>query len=288
MVFGWAFVGGFGMQKTFVAATIVALVGMSGTAIAADFGNRGGYYGQAAYAAWPVFGGRPLWSGFYIGVNGGGGWATNDDDITFYDTKRGAVFTSRGPNAEGAFGGGQIGYNWRGILAPCVVLGVEADLQGSGISDDVSGTTITGLGTFRAGQSLDWFGSVRGRIGYAFDPALFYVTGGFAFGGVQDEAFLSDLAGHSATLSQSDTQTGYTVGGGVEYAINPAWFLKAEYQYINLGGETLSGNWVPGADLIHTSTFNDGINTFRVGLNWRIPTGPATFPGYAPSYRPLK
>lgn len=277
------------MQKTFVAATIAALVGMSGTAVASDFGYRGGgYYGQPVYSAPPVFGIRPLWSGFYIGVNGGGGWAANNGDITFYDTTSGVTLTSAGPNADGAFGGGQIGYNWRGIIAPCVVLGVEADLQGSGISNDVSGNTITGLGTFRASQSLDWFGTVRGRIGYATDPALFYFTGGFAFGNVQDEAFLADRFGNSVTLSQSDTRTGYVLGGGIEYAFNPAWSLKAEYQYINLGGESLSGNLAPVGDFLHTNNFNDGINTFRVGLNWRISPSAGALPGYAPGYSPLK
>jgi len=192
----------------------------------------------------PVYVAAPIWSGFYGGVNGGYGWTAND-----------------GPLApEGGFGGGQIGYNWQGLFgySPWVV-GIEADIQGAGISDSAS--DVTGS----VENSLNWFGTVRGRIGYAFGPALLYATGGFAYGEVESKGNVLGLA-----FDASETQTGYVVGGGVEYKFNPAWSVKAEYQYINLDASNLNG-----AGPLNGSAFSDRseVNTFRLGVNYALGHG---------------
>lgn len=192
----------------------------------------------------PVYVAAPTWSGFYIGVNGGYGWTANDGPLV----------------PEGGFGGGQIGYNWQGLFgySPWVI-GIEADLQGAGISDSASDGIVS------VENSLNWFGTVRGRIGYAAGPALIYATGGFAYGEVQAKGSLLGLA-----FDVSETQTGYVVGGGVEYKVNPAWSVKAEYQYINLDASDLNG-----AGPLNGSIFSDRseVNTFRVGLNYAVGHG---------------
>ncbi len=121
---------------------------------------------------------------------------------------------------------------------PHLVLGVEADFQGADITDSVTVGTNPNV---TVKSSLDWFGTVRGRIGYAFDRTLVYGTGGFAYGDIKDELSAAvTIRDHTYAGSVSDqtTSTGYVVGGGVEHKFSPSWSVKAEYQYINLGQES--------------------------------------------------
>lgn len=205
----------------------------------------GGYKGGPAYVV------VPLWNGFYAGINGGGGDTANSDFLS----------------PSGGFGGGQIGYNWQGIWNPNLVLGIEADIQGSGISD--SGT----FGNTNVENSLNWFGTVRGRIGYAMGPTLFYFTGGFAFGEVESKGrFLGGGNGFGVPFDVTETQTGYVLGGGVEYKFNPAWSVKGEYQFINLDASDLNG----AGPLGFTGGDRSEVNTFRLGVNYHFG------PGYGP------
>ena len=149
------------------------------------------------------------------------------------------------------------------------MLGIEADIQDAGI--DASGTVNGQPNKSR----LDWFGTVRGRVGYAADNALIYFTGGLAFGGVDDEAVAKSIP----TLFTSDeTRTGYVLGGGVEYKFNHAWSVKAEYQFLNFGKEVpLSAAGAPIPTPAWTVR-DDAFHTVRVGLNYHV----------QPAYEPLK
>ena len=204
--------------------------------------------------------GRSVWlCGCTSDCRGGSPWPTFD-----------------GIGADGGFGGGQMGYNWQGFPGtPWLVAGVEADIQGSGIADKV--VNVPGE-TFE--NSLDWFGTVRGRAGYATGGTLIYVTGGLAFGGLmqhtEDKSFTPP-----ATYKSDSTVGGYVLGGGVEYRFNPSWSLKAEYQYLNFGkndpGLVSGPRGAPptmAADLNTVS--DDAFHTVRVGLNYWI--SPATVP----------
>ena len=245
---------------------------------AADLNGGGSKYNPAVFAA-------PMWSGFYGGVNGGYGWRQSDDQFgyaacTLRAACRGGSSwpTFAGIGAEGGFGGGQIGYGSQGILGtPSLVAGIEADIQGS----DITGKTITVPGeTFK--HSLDWFGTVRGRIGYAASSTLIYFTGGFAFGGLTQDG--EDITWAPAAYYKSNgTVTGYVLGGGIEYKFNPSWSLKAEYQYLNFGKNdptlvcdgcgapaTISGD--------ENVVRDDAFHTVRVGLNYWV----------KPAYQPLK
>ncbi len=193
----------------------------------------------------PVYTPVAVWTGFYGGLNVGYGDTANSGPLS----------------PSGAFGGGQIGYNWQGLFGYSpLVIGIEADFQGAGISDS-AGYWGNGLE-----NSLNWFGTVRGRLGYAFGPTLLYATGGFAWGQVE-----SKWNAGPYRFDVSETQTGYAVGAGVEYKFNPAWSVKAEYQYIDLD----AGNWDGAGPLNGNFPYSDRseINTFRVGVNYHLGQG---------------
>jgi outer membrane immunogenic protein len=204
------------------------------------------------------------WAGFYAGVNGGGAWSEFSDKF--------ALTPFGGIDPQGGFGGGQIGYNWQGIWHPHLVLGVEADIQGAGIEDKATFSVTP----FKS--SLDYFGTVRGRLGYAFGPSLLYATGGFAYGGIDNEIGVLVLTKNgivAETAKNTGTATGYTVGGGIEYKFNSAWSVKAEYQFINLGRNDPEFR---GVNLCTVSAGalkceDDAFHTARVGLNYHFGTG---------------
>ena len=199
----------------------------------------------------PVF----TWTGFYVGLNLGGGWLDRDDDGHW-------LAPSSQSNTGGVIGGAQIGYNYQ--LTPLFVVGLETDFQGSSV----------GGGAIRGGaltRSVDWFGTVRGRAGVSMLNAqlLLYGTGGFAYG---------DLSSNYGWLgSQARTGTGWTAGGGLEYAFLPNWSAKVEYLYTNIGA-----NYDPiyVAPFIVETQQRAHLNTVRAGVNYRFnwmlaPPGPA-------------
>ena len=175
----------------------------------------------------------------------------------------GAPSGNKSYSESGWFGGAQIGHNWQHNH---LVFGIEADIEGANITG--SATAASTGGSAAAQNNLDWFGTVRGRAGYAVGQALLYGTGGFAFGGVQDK-----LTSGAQSVTHNATATGYAAGAGVEYAFNPSWSGKVEYQYINLGSDSLT-EAVSGA----TAKFDHEYNTVRLGVNYHILGG----------YEPLK
>jgi outer membrane immunogenic protein len=224
------------MKKLLLAGVALAgLVAGAGTASAADLPVRTAP--PPLVAAVPVF----TWTGFYVGVNAGYGWHDSNDESIFVPA--GALVTAplatgfiatNADNGDGFVGGGQIGYNYQ---FGAFVLGVEADLQWAdlGGSNDL-GFVPTGFGTFvpaAVAGGLDWFGTVRARLGFAFDRALVYATGGFAYGG-------SDNNNNGFFDNNSDTRTGWTLGGGVEYAITNNVTLGVEGLWVNLSGDNNS------------------------------------------------
>ena len=204
------------------------------------------------------------WSGLYVGVNGGYGF----DSSNIGSTIGGAYNIS----PEGAFGGGQIGYN---VQRGNFVFGVEADIQGGDIKDSKTVSVTNGGVSASLGinSSLDYFGTVRARAGYAFDRTLVYATGGLAYGqitdGIDAGLAVAGVGSASVSLKKSTDATGYVVGGGVEHKFAPNWSGKVEYQYIDLGQDSV---WAK-------ATAQDfAVSTVRAGLNYHIGT----------SFEPLK
>jgi outer membrane immunogenic protein len=236
------------MSDMRVYSAVLGLAFASGPALASTDAAADGYAARGYDAACC----SSTWTGFYVGVNGGYGWSDHSDKFAVPP-----VF--QGIDPQGGFGGGQIGYNWQSAN---FVFGVEADIQGSGISDH-----ITFLGV-PFDSRLDYFGSVRGRLGYTFGPSLLYVTGGFAYGGIKNEV---DALGVS--FVSDHTTTGFTVGGGWEYKFARAWSLKAEYQFIDLGRN--DPQFTTGGTTFRICDFgakceDDTFHTIRIGLNYQF------------------
>ena len=202
----------------------------------------------------------PSWTGFYLGLNGGFG-----GDRNTYSFNVGGVGGTSKLDSSGFFGGGQIGYNWQ--FAPAWVAGVEADIDDADIQGMPSTTVAGASASF--GTRLNWFGTVRGRIGYLVTPTtMLYGTGGWAYGSVTSSASAS-AAGVGAGASVSSTQTGgWTAGGGLEYAINPSISFKTEYLFVNLGSTTLANGFPAGVPA--TLSEKTTVHTVKAGLNFKF------------------
>ena len=206
----------------------------------------------------------PLWSGFYVGGNLGGGWAHSPSSFSV----GGPVFASARNYASGAIGGAQIGYNWQ---YGAFVFGGESDIQFANGEGSLSafcpasrcGVTVAA----RVDQKMNWFGTSRGRLGYAQDSWLVYFTGGYVYAAFQTDA--SALAGGvTAHADEGGNRSGWTVGGGVEIAFTREWSVKAEYLYADLG-DRITAWTVPAVPRFsHDDSLN--MNIVRVGVNYRF------------------
>lgn len=226
------------------------------------------------------------WTGFYIGGNVGYGFADHDATLTVFSPAGAPLPTNfplkYGLEPEGAFGGAQIGYNHQ---IDRIVLGVEADIQGSDINDR-STTSFVNPGNpnvissfdYTAKLDVDWFGTVRGRLGYALENTLVYVTGGYAYGEVSYSAlydFPPPGPGQSfGTAKFNDTEDGYVLGAGIEHAFCKDFSLKFEYQYIDLGKREVEGQLFfsdgrPSGETFKTDVDAD-FHTLRVGINYKF------------------
>ncbi|HZS65216.1 MAG TPA: outer membrane protein [Xanthobacteraceae bacterium] len=199
------------MKRLFFAAAAALGTALAGSASAADLPRRPAVPAKApaAYIA-PAYN----WTGLYLGINGGGGWGTSrwtDNAGTTGDF-----------DLSGGLVGGTVGYNWQAAQA---VFGIEGDLDWS----NIDGTTSSGVcGGTNCKTENSWLGTARGRLGYAgIDRVMPYVTGGLAFGDIK-----STVPGF---VGQTDTKTGWTAGGGVEFALPANWTAKGEYLYADLG-----------------------------------------------------
>ncbi|HEV7285839.1 MAG TPA: outer membrane protein, partial [Kaistia sp.] len=207
------------------------------------------------------------WTGFYVGVHGG--VAAGDFKYPLNVSSDGQNFINGDlkQDASGGFGGAQIGYNWQ--FNPNWVIGVEADIAAASYEGKLSGN-INGFGgnvNFEAGSEVEWFGTVRGRIGYALDNLLLYGTGGFAYGDVKSE-ISANLGGGGFNASTSDTQYGWTAGAGFEYGITKNITLKTEYLYVDLGSQNIIDQNFDGARL--TVDADTHFHTLKAGLNYKF------------------
>lgn len=273
-------------MKRLLAASVALIAFAVGPAGAADMPLKAPPPVVAAYD----------WSGFYIGLNGGYSWGRSSTGITFFNSATGVPIvppagsiTSANFNLNGGIFGGQIGYN---IQNGRLVYGIEADLQWSGergssnflcAATATGGVCLPGLTFLPAGatgsalslsQSLDWFGTVRGRLGLTVTPTvLAYVTGGLAYGGIRTNGTLSGFTpGGVATaigFSNTTTKAGWTIGGGLEARLFDRWTGKAEYLYADYGTVTGTGiNTAAGIGATFSSRITD--NVFRVGVNYHF------------------
>jgi len=223
------------MKRVVLACVSIAALG--GVAAAADLppSPAAPYYKSPAVYAPPAY----TWSGLYLGINGGGAWG------------RSSWTTAGSFNTSGGFVGGTIGYNYQMGEA---VLGIEGDIDWA----DINGSTgAVGCPAASCKTNDNWLSTVRGRLGYAADRFMPYVTGGLAVGDIQ--ASLPGFAGASVT------NAGWTAGGGIEFALPGHWSAKAEYLYVDLGN--LSCGTACG---VAGQTVSFTANLFRGGINYRF------------------
>ncbi len=262
-------------MKKILLASVATLATVSAfSAFAADLPSR---KAAPVYAPPP-----PMWTGFYAGLNAGYNFGTNGSNgglsiAPVWSTPAGAAvvpaagplamsgYGNNGNNTQSGFiGGGQVGYNYQ--YGSNILLGVEADIQGSGIrgASYSAGAAASGPGSIRLGEfvlpvnntavgstaiqgGVDWLGTVRGRVGYLWTPTLLvYGTGGFAYGNAYanvvqsaiEQVNVGGAVNQAVWLGggrQNQILTGWTAGGGAEWLFAPNWSIKAEALYWDLG-----------------------------------------------------
>lgn len=206
------------MRIKLLALVALALIGSGTAARAADY-----YAPRAPYTVQQPLNGYS-WAGPYLGANIGYAWGDITNSIT---------------SPSGVAGGVQGGYNWQ--FGQWVV-GVEADIQASGAND-----------TFASWKfSNPWFGTLRGRGGFAINNLLLYGTGGLAFGSVRAEVL---------GMTESNTSAGWTLGVGAEYGITQNWTAKAEYLYVNLNNSQFALTGMPNGYQF---------SVVRLGVNYKF------------------
>jgi outer membrane immunogenic protein len=290
---------------------IAASVLFAASAFAADKPVKKPIYTKAPPA--PIY----LWTGFYVGGNVGYGWGDANTDVTGNANVTASIrngpsfpasFAFGGPNSiklNRVIGGGQIGYNYQ--FSSNGVAGFEADFQGPGERGSGQFTdpfavqfpflsTINGAASPSYQASIDWFGTVRGRLGILVgDQLLIYGTGGLAYGRVAvsgntalGATFFTPFGGvfpfspATPAFVASKTNVGFSVGGGMEgrlsYWLPPNWTWKLEYLYLDLGSLDTATSFalapppilvsaITGTITTHTH-FTD--NIVRIGLNYRF------------------
>ncbi|TPQ34197.1 hypothetical protein C2U70_17720 [Bradyrhizobium guangdongense] len=214
------------MKKVLLASASLLALSTFAPAKAADLAARPYTKAPAPLAA--VYN----WTGFYLGAVGGYAQENASGD----------------PKMKGGFVGGTVGYNWQ---TSNIVFGLEAD----GAWADVN-ASATALGITVASKT-DALGTVRGRVGVAFDQVLLYATGGYAW--IDNKISVTALG---LTVSDSKFHSGWTAGAGVEAFIAPQWSVKGEYLYRSLAGETYFGGAVP------TGTLN--FHSIQFGVNYHF------------------
>jgi outer membrane immunogenic protein len=269
----------------------------------------------------PTYQPPPNWTGFFSGMNVGGGFgsppvttqATNVFAAPGFGAIASAFALSQTGSAPvdtgGVIGGGQIGYNFQ--FNTNLVAGIETDINGLGQwghGSFANTTPIPGLfssanAVVSSEKAVDWLGTVRGRLGWLVTPTfLIYGDGGLAYGGVRGSTNINTFfdpggtAWIGASGSLSTPKVGWTAGGGVEWMFMPSWSLKVEYLYYDLGHATwgnspslLFDSGTAGVPLvaanISTSTTGFTGNIVRAGLNYHFGVNPeerAPPPTYQP------
>jgi len=239
------------MTKNILLGTLAAVVLAPTAALAADMPLKA-----------PVPVAIYDWTGFYIGVSGGGSLGTSDHvDIAT------GVSDAAGYNVKGGLAGGTLGYNWQ---MSSFVIGFEGDASWvgeHGSNPDLGPIGLTLLGpdgqpAFNSFTRETWVATARARFGYAVNNLLFYGTGGYAVAGV--EAGVKDST-NVLLASTTSTRNGWTAGGGLEWGFAPNWSAKFEWLYMKFNSASFNTAVAEGP---RTVPLDD--NVVRVGINYRF------------------
>jgi len=206
----------------------------------------------------PVF----SWAGCYVGADAGYAWQRDTSTETIAATGALSATQPGATNPHGLKGGGYLGCNYQ--FAPSWIVGIEGDAEGA----DVAHSTATYAPSPDYYEARTRFqGSIRGRVGYAFDRSLLYVTGGIAFASITNHYV--GLEANGFTTDATSTRTGWTVGGGWEYAFTNNWIGRIEYRYADFGTRTDTLQFCAtcaAANEAHRTTEN----VVRVGIAYKF------------------
>jgi outer membrane immunogenic protein len=266
-------------MKKFLLASVAA-VAMAGSASAADLGPR------MPTKAPPMVAPPPppfTWTGCYLGGHGGYGWGrkTWSDDTPerpgspplffiggFVDNNSASV----SHDTKGWLGGGQVGCDYQ--ISSGWVIGIE----GSGSAADIKGSVhdpFFAIKNFHA--TTDWLASVTGRVGFTWIPrVLLYARGGAAWAGDKYSAF--DIDDDQPFTAPSQTRSGFTVGGGIEWAFSPGWSAFVEYDFYDFGTRLVNFTRVGSPSDTPNADIKQDINVVKFGINWRFNWGKGKAP----------
>jgi len=273
----WADFGiqdGVDMKQLAFGSVVAAVVTMAGIANAADLPRP-----APVYKAPPPQGFS--WTGCYIG--GAAGGIFNRSDVTSNPLVAGAPFADNSSSFnfnDSDFTAGAV-YGCTRQFAPNWVWGFDSDFSWTGISESVGfAHAAAGGRTAYSGtvtQDIDWISTTRLRFGWVQGPWMVFAAGGLAAGKVKSSYADLDATGNRFLGSESKNQWGWTIGGGVEYALSQNWFLRGEYLYVDLGShDYTSFATVPGNGQWNTSV-DTKAHIARAALTYRITTAGSWF-----------
>ncbi len=258
------------VKNNLIAGTVVALgLVASGQIYAADLPARP-YYKAAPIAYLP-------WNKCYVGVTAGYTKSSDTDpSITSTDPNfllsqtLGNVPTRLSTDPDGAVVGGTIGCNRQ---YDRIVLGLETDLTYSSLRNSVAVVQGPAVTTTQFDRRIDAIGTLRGRLGYAFDNTLFYATGGLAYGHVKSFTHIFSAPGNPELIGTEDSwKVGWTIGAGVEHMFAPNWSVKGEYLYYDLGNSNVNLLPAGGAPEFALISYKNTGHIIRAGLNYHFST----------------
>ena len=257
------------IMKKFLLGTI-GLVAMGlAPAMAADLPARAPVYTKAPAMVAPIYD----WTGFYIGVNGGGGWSHKCWDVTnILGVTLPTALSDGCHNATGGVAGGQIGYRWQ---SASWVFGLEAagdwaNLKGSNSSPLLAGTIFNVTDQ----SKINALGFFTGQVGYAWNAALLYVKGGAAVTGTNYN--IQTTLGNLNVASASATRWGGTIGVGFEYGFAPNWSAGLEYDHLFMGNRSVDFTstgalaFAPVGTLFRTDTIHQNVDMITARINYRF------------------
>jgi outer membrane immunogenic protein len=241
-----------GRSKLVAAALAVSAIAGINAASAADMPAHAWLKADPVQVTSPIYD----WTGIYVGLEGGGSWGTSH-----HVNAATGLNTTNNFDVNGGLGGVTVGVNWQ---VTQWVFGLEGDASWAGQRGSSVDNGPAGVAGLSSTTKEDWLATIRGRVGYAANNALFFVTGGWAIAGVKSLAFTT--ATGTILDSSDDTRNGWTVGAGLEWAFLPDLSVKVEYLYVNLENKAFATPNQGAAFNRSAVTLND--NLVRVGVNW--------------------
>lgn len=255
------------MSKLFhTAAAAAALLALSMAANAAEVGAR-----PPVYAPPPIYVAPPFsWTGFYLGANIGGTWGRRNVTDSLF-----GLSLSNSVDNNGAFiGGGQLGFNYQ---FGNFVLGIEGDFDGiANTNTAANGVVGPGIGTILLTSNNRWITTLAARFGVTYDHWLFYGKAGGGWVGNENFTLTNTATGASITGSNNNSNSGWLVGAGIEWAFADNWSAKVEYDYLGLRSRTIT---VPAGGFLAGDTFtigNPNVQMVKFGVNYLF-NGPGRY-----------